>query len=144
MPARLTGAAQARDALTAAVARVEHATSGALETGLALIEGHARANLSRYSHQIGEPTDSPPGQPPALVGGHLRSSFRTEHLGPYRTRLGPTAVYARIQELGGWAGRNHASYLPPRPYFTPAFDAVVHSGLMFDTFVRAWSGALEG
>jgi len=31
--------------------------------------------------------------------------------------------YARIHELGGNAGRKLASYIPPRPYITPALKA---------------------
>jgi len=33
---------------------------------------------------------------------------------------GAATPYARIQEYGGQAGRNHASYIPPRPYLVPA------------------------
>lgn len=33
---------------------------------------------------------------------------------------GAATPYARIQEYGGYAGRNHASYIPPRPYLAPA------------------------
>ena len=33
--------------------------------------------------------------------------------------VGATTVYARIQELGGNAGRGHAAHLPARPYLEP-------------------------
>lgn len=35
---------------------------------------------------------------------------------------GSATPYARIQEYGGHTGRNHASYIPPRPYLKPAQD----------------------
>jgi hypothetical protein len=31
-------------------------------------------------------------------------------------------VYSRIQDLGGWAGRNHASYIKPSRYWSREFD----------------------
>jgi phage gpG-like protein len=33
---------------------------------------------------------------------------------------GSATPYGRIQEYGGNAGRNHKSYIPPRPYLAPA------------------------
>lgn len=36
---------------------------------------------------------------------------------------GSATPYGRIQEYGGNAGRNHASYIPPRPYLAPALEA---------------------
>jgi len=79
--------------------------------------------LRVYSHPMGTPTPSPPGHPPALVTGSLIRSIHErgpQVLGPIITgSVGPTIVYARIQELGGHAGRGHRSYLPPRPYVKP-------------------------
>jgi phage gpG-like protein len=37
---------------------------------------------------------------------------------------GAATPYARIQEYGGYAGRNHAAYIPPRPYLGPALNDV--------------------
>jgi phage gpG-like protein len=40
-----------------------------------------------------------------------------------------STVYARIQELSGWAGRGHRSFLPARPYVEPArMDQLDHIG----------------
>jgi hypothetical protein len=84
-----------------------------------------RLNLRRLSHPPGTPTPSLPGQPPALVTGHLvrsvqhREARRIARL-VWMAATGPTAVYSRIHEKGGWTGRNHATYLPPRPYVGPA------------------------
>jgi phage gpG-like protein len=35
---------------------------------------------------------------------------------------GAATPYARIQEYGGYAGRGHKAYIPPRPYLGPARD----------------------
>jgi phage gpG-like protein len=52
-------------------------------------------------------------------------------------------VYSRIQELGGRTGRNHATYLPPRPYMRPALNQLIGSGeltrVATDAFERAVS-----
>lgn len=48
------------------------------------------------------------------VSGQLAASTTTD-FGPTFARIGQSKVYAAIQNLGGEAGRNHASNLPPRP-----------------------------
>lgn len=35
---------------------------------------------------------------------------------------GAATPYARIQELGGYAGRGHKAYIPPRPYLKTALN----------------------
>lgn len=35
---------------------------------------------------------------------------------------GAATPYARIQEYGGYAGRGHKAYIPPRPYLSTALD----------------------
>lgn len=101
--------------------------------------------LSRYSHPPGTGTPSPPGFPPARVTGQLAISIRTDppiQVGSasWKTRVGPTAVYGRIQELGGVTGRNHATRLPPRPYLRPARNRMVANGSLqrvaIETFRR--------
>src|SRR5271170_1970695 len=62
--------------------------------------------LTRFSHKRGVRTTSPPGEPPATVGGHLRRSIRlyaASRTGTYtaESRVRPLIVYARIQETGG-------------------------------------------
>lgn len=81
--------------------------------------------LRKRTHPLGTPTNSPPGQPPALVTGHMMRSTRLKparairaHV--YEAAAGPTAVQSRIHELGGWTGAGHRTYLPPRPYVGPA------------------------
>lgn len=87
---------------------------------------------------------SPPGQPPALVTGQLRRSVtvgepRRSLLGTWETRTGPTAVYGRIQELGGVAGRG--SVLPARPYVAPSVQELLSSGELFKIMRDAWAKA---
>lgn len=146
---RVTGISDVQDALRAMAARIQAATPVAVATATALVEERARANLSRTSHRRGTPTPSAPGEPPALITGALRGSF--DILGPtetgaatWRAVLGPTAVYARIQELGGQTGRNHATTLPARPYLRPAYDDAVHDPAFADVFIRAWGAAVAG
>ncbi|MBD0743606.1 hypothetical protein BG418_18710 [Streptomyces sp. CBMA152] len=128
--------------------RVEAATPRALDQGMALFEGRARSNLSRYSHQRGTPTPSPPGQPPALISGRLRSSFQSTApvqagAGMWSAVVGPTTVYARIQEEGGMAGRGHRSRIPKRPYLRPAADDLLRDTALIAVFERSWGTALR-
>ena len=131
-------------AIDALEQRVISATRRATKDGLTLLQRRAHSRLSRYYHPPRTPTPSPPGEPPARISGHLRGSLTPT--GPVPTgsgfsgRLGPTAVYSRIQELGGRAGRNHSVTLPPRPYLAPtvrdARDALRRQ------YVEAWSRAM--
>ena len=70
-------------------------------------------------------TNSPPGQPPAMVTGRLRESVKVTPPVPsggwWITRTGPTTKYGRIQELGGVCGWQHRTRLPPRPSLEPAW-----------------------
>lgn len=113
-----------------AIAGVEHKVAAMhaasrLATGQALhlIERNAKAELTTSSHRADERTPSMPGEPPSLVTGNLRRSITVTgptKVGPagWRGQVGPTAIYGRIQELGGRAGR---TTLPARPYLAPAF-----------------------
>lgn len=95
--------------------------------GLAALELEAGAKAQfGQSHPAGTQTPSSPGSPPAVVTGSLRRSFHTEGpvrigFGRYQAMVGPSMVYARIQELGGQAGVNHATTLPARPSFSAAY-----------------------
>jgi phage gpG-like protein len=131
-------------ALQAMSTRVEAVTPDAIVTAQALIAGEARAALSRYSHQRGTPTPAPPGGPPALISGRLRSSFDLAGptfagAGVWTSVMGPTVPYARVQELGGRAGH---SELPARPYLRPSAEKLLHSGRIAAVFTRAWTQAL--
>lgn len=138
------------DAVAAALDRIamrmRTATRSAVKDANRLVQRRATAELSRYSHPPNTPTPSPPGQPPARISGHLLGSLSPT--GPYPTgggmagKVGPTAVYSRIQELGGRAGRNHSVTLPPRPYMRPTRAKVLADGSLRRIFVGAWRRAL--
>jgi len=101
--------------------------AGEMAAGLA-IEQQIKTLLSTSAHPPGTPTPSAPGSPPAVVTGTLRRSITTERrpgAGGVYVSVGPTAVYGRIQELGGRAGRG--STLPARPYVAPARAVALES-----------------
>ena len=143
----LSGVDRLTVALQEMVSRVAAATPAAIVTGQALIEGEARSRLSRHSHTAGTPTPAPPGGPPALVTGKLRSSF--DLAGPtaagaavWLSVMGPTMPYARVQELGGATGRHGATVLPARPYLRPSIEEVARTGRLTAVFHRAWAAAI--
>lgn len=144
----ITGIGEAVDALRAMAVRLDEATARATEAARGLVESKARSNLALRSHRRGTPTPSPPGQPPALIDGTLRDSFRGTMPTPtgdggWVCTLSTGLVYSRIQELGGWAGRGHRSHLPPRPYLAPAAKDLIASGALRDTFARYWADAMS-
>ena len=122
----------------------------ALETGaregvvdaVNVLDRAVKDELSLTSHPLGTPTPSPPGSPPSLVTGNLRRSVRkiqTKRIarGVYEGGTGPTAVYARIHELGGVihhpghrerlkvlvkAGNGYEIHMPKRPYVKPSTE----------------------
>lgn len=79
--------------------------SVAMAMALAFQHHVSTVTLHRYSHGRYSKTPAPPGMPPAWVSGHLASSFEAtpgpSGGGTGRAFSGPTADYARIQELGG-------------------------------------------
>jgi Mu-like prophage protein gpG len=108
------------------------ATGDATKRVLDRVARQERILLNLGWHPMGTPTGSKPGQPPGRISGHLADEVKVH--GPrlvgglgrprWEGAVGSSAVYARIQELGGWAGRNHQSYLPPRPHLKPAWRIV--------------------
>jgi phage gpG-like protein len=112
-----------------------------------VLEAEAKRQLGTYAHPRGTPTPSPRGQPPAVVTGTLRRSIRVTAPEPTGTAgwsisVGPTAIYGRIQELGGFTGRNGATYLPPRPYMDPALKKVLADDTLANCYLAAWRGAV--
>lgn len=110
-------------ALRAMPARQDAAAQRAVTKSAHLLERNIKLQLSQKSHAPGTPTPSRPGEPPALITGHLRRSVTVR--GPSKTtrgweaRVGPTAEYGEIQERGGRTGRGHRATLPARPYVRP-------------------------
>ena len=131
-------------ALDALAQRMHSATRKATGDGIKLLQRRTHSRLSRYYHPPNTPTPAPPGGPPARISGHLRGSLTPT--GPYATgtgytgQLGPTAVYGRIQELGGQAGRNHSVTLPPRPYLEPTVRDSRND--LRRLYVDAWARAM--
>jgi hypothetical protein len=128
------------------VLRLADATYTATRDGLHTIEAAEKTLLSLFSHPPGTPTPSPPGSPVGLITGHLRRGVNVD--GPWQLSLfevegsvGPTAVYARIQELGGFTGKGHTTYLPPRPYHQPTIDAVLPQ--VYQGYADAWARAIH-
>jgi phage gpG-like protein len=145
---RVSGVDDLVAALEGMVVRLEQATPHAVERGALLLEGRAKAKLSQTSHARGTPTPSKPGEPPSLINGRLRSSVT--HTPPAPTGngrwtcvIGPTTVYSRIQELGGWAGRGHQSHLPARPYLKPAAHELLGDPAFRAAVAQPWAAALR-
>lgn len=141
-----TGAGAFKAALDAMGRRAHAATREAMARNLRVTRSLAELTLKRYEHPPGVPTNSPRGQPPAHVTGYLLGSLSPT--GPTDTgrgftwQLGPTAVYSRIQELGGVCGAGHRTTLPARPYMRPTYDRLLHGGTWRRTLTSAWRRAL--
>lgn len=124
------------------VSQMRRATAAATAKALHLIERRAKQKLGQKSHRRGTPTPSGPGEPPALITGNLRRAITVT--GPealtfntWRGQVGPTAVYGRVQELGGPTGRN---VLPPRPYLEPSYEELKDE--IRALFRAAWTKAI--
>ncbi len=123
---KLEGAAELKSTLLGTISAQQAATRQATATAAHLIERTAKEKLATTSHAAGTPTPSAPGEPPSLVTGNLRRSVRV--VGPestmlggfqgWKAQIGPTAVYGRIQELGG---PTLHGMLPARPYLEPSY-----------------------
>lgn len=112
-----------------------------------LLEREIKQQLSTSSHAKGTPTPSSPGDPPSLITGTLRRSISVKGphplgMGRWEAEIGPTAVYGRIQELGGVTGRGGATVLPARPYVKPAFEKLAASGALSRLYHSAWRTAI--
>jgi phage gpG-like protein len=138
----LLGIPEFNAALTVRADNVRNATRVATHRAGLLLERRTKQKLTTYSHRRGTPTPSPPGHPPAIISGQLRRGIKTEGSAfegdVITVRVGPTAVYGRIQELGGRCGRNLATTLPARPYLGPTLRAIKDSGELQAEFVAAW------
>lgn len=143
-----TGYTEWVGAVDAIIAALRPAAERAVSRGLDEVDRSAALVLSAKSHPELTPTPSLPGEPPALVTGNLVRSYTT--LGPYwldetvvEGQVGPTAVYAAIQEFGGeihainypQLGNPEVGFfgpsvtLPARPYVGPAADGA-HEEIM--------------
>lgn len=144
--ARVDGIPQWRNAMRETLRALDGASRRATTDGANLVERETKLILRLKSHRPGTPTPSQPGEPPALITGFLARSNETRparRAGPFqwRSQSGPTAVYSRIHELGGWTGPGHRIYLPPRPYMRPVNERV--RGPIHDHYQRRWAEVLE-
>jgi phage gpG-like protein len=144
----VTGVSQLNAALMGIVKSLDTATRIATAQAAHLLEREIKAQLATSSHPRGTPTPSSPGEPPSLVTGTLRRSVSV--MGPtplgtgrWQAQVGPTAVYGRIQELGGVTGRGGATELPPRPYVRPAYEKLATSGALTSLYSSAWRAAMN-
>jgi phage gpG-like protein len=144
---RIEGLAALTAAMASTVRQVDAATRIATAESAHALEREIKKTLTTSSHRKGTPTPASPGDPPSLVTGTLRRSITIK--GPTRVgsgrwmaEVGPTAVYGRIQELGGVTGRGGTSTLPARPYVKPAYERAIASGLLARSYKQAWFAAL--
>lgn len=56
----------------------------------------------------------------ASVASGMTPATPSPNITSISAQIGAATSYARIQEKGGYAGRGHRSYIPPRPYLAPA------------------------
>jgi hypothetical protein len=137
---KLTGVPEVSAAFAAMIAQVEGVTGPTVKKVLDQVGRHERTLLSLGYHPYGTPTGSVPPSPPWRIFGDLSRSVWTEPtkrtVFTWSGRVGPTSPYGRIHELGGWTGRRHATYLPPRPHLDPAWR-IVRPSVRF-TFEVAW------
>lgn len=112
------------NALSALVDRVQSAAYDTVIEATEVLQEQIQDNLDRMHY----PPVSDPGTPPAYRSGFLHDNVYTmsepTQTGAYG-EVWPSAVYARIHELSGWAGAGHRSFLPKRPYVKPARDEQV-------------------
>lgn len=142
-----TDGADWRKAIDLLELRVDRATRQGSAQAAHIVERAVKRRLSVFSHPPGTPTPSQAGwgAPPAQVTGALMrsvhaSSTRRRRRGVYDVEVGPTVVYARIQELGGRAGRNRTVRLASRPYQKPATRAELVK--IRSAYVHNWREAI--
>lgn len=109
----------------------------------AVVMRAVQEELGKTSHDPGTATPSQPGEPPSLITGQLRRSVIMKRKGRGHIQVGATTVYARIQELGGDAGRDHRAHLPPRPYLAPTVKRLAASGALTKAAAKVIRALLE-
>lgn len=140
------GLAEGVARLRAAAAELPVVTAAA--TGLAAhaAEAAIKDQLRKSSHARRTPTPSRPGDPPSAISGNLMRSIQVQGPtgagGTFMSQVGPTAIYSRIQELGGQTGRHGVVTLPPRPFLAPGVEAAREQ--IAAIFYAAWEGVLHG
>jgi phage gpG-like protein len=122
-------------------AGADNGSQGAAE----FIQEEMKALLAENPHPRSEPSLTRPWRgPPGMLtdtdqAGHLRDSVTIPPtLIRGTSKVAATAVYARIQEFGGFTGTNHTTYIPPRPYFRPTVMSLSTWGELERIYYEAW------
>lgn len=139
----------------------DQATEAGVDDAGKILEAQTKANIAtRFKPGTGRLSDSVEREQPFAIGAHA-----------WRTRVYPTVIYSRIQELGGviierragskmvaaGLARNAGQFvrrdfaypgsyltlvkLPPRPYLSPALATSAQP--MRDAVADRWAAALE-
>jgi phage gpG-like protein len=132
----------ALDDIASAVRKgAEDGAQGAAE----YIRDELKTLLAENPHPRSEPSLTPPFKgPPGMLtdtaqAGHLRDSVTIyPQIIRGTSKVGNSAVYARIQEFGGFAGTDHLTYIPPRPYFRPTVMSLSIWGEVQHIFYEDW------
>jgi hypothetical protein len=121
-------------------------TPNAIDDVMDKLVRQTQTMLSLGQHRKGTKTGSVPPAPPWRISGDLRRAVKKQParrvaVDVWSGQAGPKIVYGRIQELGGFAGRNHRTHLPARPYLKPAWRVTRHT--VARTFVKRWGDATK-
>jgi hypothetical protein len=134
------GVSEWNAAMEQLVVRANKACERGANNAAKLVATETKKKLTTTTHRKGTPTPSRPGQPPSLVTGTLRRGVIIVPAKPvggtaWASQVGPTSVYARVQELGGDTGR---AVLPARPYLAPSVDKLIGDGSLWAAFASGW------
>jgi hypothetical protein len=155
--------------IAGAVAQLEGFRDRALAAGATAAANAMAAQFTEHEREVtlqqsgtharGAPGAAPRGAPPARVTGFLGQSFKIAPAtggGLSATSLaGPTAIYARVQEVGArivpvrakflhWVDyggpqyRKHV-YVGPHPYMRLGVDQIIADGSLQDHAARAFA-----
>ena len=137
-----------QDALDLLLTLIPGVLQDAGHEGAEEIAREAQFSLAEHAHGFGTYSDAPVGGPPGEISGELGGSYVIEDTDD-GAKVGPTAPYAREQELGGpmsghpwmhWRNEGGIWYrklvvLGPRPYHKPATERVISSGQLTVIYV---------
>lgn len=138
-----------QSALDELVALIPGVLKDAGEAGAESIKSDAQLLLSMNAHGAGTYSDAPAGGPPGEITGELADSYLITSTDD-GALVGPTADYAREQELGGpmrghlfmrWVNeggrwQRRLVELPSRPYHKPATELTIDSGDLTRIYVE--------
>jgi len=144
----------------AASARAGGAAAAANAMAGRFVDHEQKVTLNRSTHARGSRGAAPRGSPPARVSGWLAASFQIDRAAPggdsASALAGPTAIYSRLQELGGGITKDpgfmhwvdyggpqyrHFVYVGPHPYMRPGVEAVIADGSLRAAAAEAFAAA---